>query len=90
MPEFDRTKWDAKYADPDFAPREPSAVLMALDNFLPKQGRAIDVAGGAGVRRPGVPGLSGHPESPGPSINSRQGNLRPFLVARNVPVPLAQ
>jgi tellurite methyltransferase len=48
MPEFDRTKWDAKYADPDFAPREPSAVLMALEEFLPKQGRAIDVAGGAG------------------------------------------
>ncbi|HUE73879.1 MAG TPA: class I SAM-dependent methyltransferase [Pirellulaceae bacterium] len=48
MPEFDRTKWDAKYADPDFAPREPSAVLMALEKFLPKRGRAIDVAGGAG------------------------------------------
>lgn len=48
MPEFDRTKWDAKYADPNFAPREPSAVLMALEKFLPKQGRAIDVAGGAG------------------------------------------
>lgn len=48
MPEFDRTKWDAKYADPQFAPREPSAVLVSLEGFLPKRGRAIDVAGGAG------------------------------------------
>ncbi len=48
MPEFDRTKWDAKYADPQFAPREPSAVLLSLEKFLPQQGRAIDVAGGAG------------------------------------------
>jgi tellurite methyltransferase len=48
MPQFDRTKWDAKYADPNFAPREPSAVLLSLEKFLPKRGRAIDVAGGAG------------------------------------------
>lgn len=48
MPEFDRIKWDAKYADPDFAPREPSAVLRSLAHLLSKQGRAIDVAGGAG------------------------------------------
>lgn len=48
MSEFDRSKWDAKYADPQFAPREPSAVLVSLERFLPRQGRAIDVAGGAG------------------------------------------
>lgn len=48
MPEFDRTKWDAKYADAAFAPREPSAVLISLAKFLPTTGRAIDVAGGAG------------------------------------------
>jgi SAM-dependent methyltransferase len=48
MPEFDRTKWDAKYADPEFAARAPSAVLLSLEKFLPRQGRAIDVAGGAG------------------------------------------
>ena len=48
MSEFDRTKWDAKYADPDFAPREPSAVLMSLTEFLPASGKALEVAGGAG------------------------------------------
>jgi 2-polyprenyl-3-methyl-5-hydroxy-6-metoxy-1,4-benzoquinol methylase len=48
MPAFDRTKWDAKYSDPQFAPREPSAVLVSLEKFLPNEGRAIDVAGGAG------------------------------------------
>jgi SAM-dependent methyltransferase len=48
MPEFDRQKWNAKYADPEFAPREPSAVLVGLDAYLPRRGRAIDVAGGAG------------------------------------------
>ncbi len=48
MPEFDRAKWDAKYADPEFAPREPSAVLISLAEFLPTSGKAIDVAGGAG------------------------------------------
>jgi len=48
MPDFDRTKWDAKYADADFAPREPSTVLISLAKYLPRQGKAIDVAGGAG------------------------------------------
>ena len=48
MSDFDRTKWDAKYADPQFAPREPSAVLVSLSEFLPARGKAIDVAGGAG------------------------------------------
>lgn len=48
MSEFDRTKWDGKYADPEFAPREPSALLLLLEQFLPRQGRAIDIAGGAG------------------------------------------
>lgn len=48
MPDFDRNKWNAKYSNPDFAPREPSAVLLSLAEYLPKQGKAIDVAGGAG------------------------------------------
>jgi hypothetical protein len=48
MSDFDRTKWNAKYADADFAPREPSAGLVALDRFLPRRGRALEVAGGAG------------------------------------------
>lgn len=48
MPEADREKWDAKYADPETAPTEPSAVLIELDPFLPRSGRAIDIAGGGG------------------------------------------
>jgi len=48
MPEYDRDKWNAKYADADFAPREPSAVLVGLDRLLPRRGRALDVAGGGG------------------------------------------
>ncbi len=49
MSEFDRQKWDDKYAGwADDAPREPSAVLVGLDRHLPRRGRALDVAGGAG------------------------------------------
>src|SRR6188768_343879 len=48
MPLFDQQKWDAKYAAADEIPREPSAVFRSLDGLLPKSGRAIDVAGGAG------------------------------------------
>ena len=48
MSDFDRQKWNAKYADASFAPREPSAGLVALDRFLPRRGRALEVAGGAG------------------------------------------
>jgi len=44
----DRTKWDAKYAAADSAPREPSAVLTSLADYLPTCGRALDIAGGAG------------------------------------------
>lgn len=48
MSNWDRQKWEAKYADPAFAPREPSAVLVGLAPLLPAAGRAVDVAGGAG------------------------------------------
>jgi SAM-dependent methyltransferase len=48
MSDADREKWDAKYADAAFAPREPSAVLVGLDRRLPRSGRALDVAGGGG------------------------------------------
>jgi SAM-dependent methyltransferase len=46
MSEFDREKWNAKYAA-EPAPREPSHGLVALDRFLPRSGRAIDIACGA-------------------------------------------
>jgi hypothetical protein len=48
MSDFDRQKWNAKYSDAEFAPREPSAGLVALESFLPRRGRALEVAGGAG------------------------------------------
>ena len=48
MPHFDRQKWDAKYAAAEEIPREPSAVLRSLEKLLPRCGRALDVAGGAG------------------------------------------
>jgi tellurite methyltransferase len=48
MPLFDQQKWDAKYAAAEEVPREPSAVLCSLDPLLPKNGRALDIAGGAG------------------------------------------
>jgi tellurite methyltransferase len=48
MSDVDRRKWDAKYADPQFAPIRPSAVLVGLAHFLPAGGRALDIAGGAG------------------------------------------
>jgi tellurite methyltransferase len=48
MSTADRQKWDAKYADSANAPREPSAVLVALAPYLPTSGAALDVAGGGG------------------------------------------
>jgi tellurite methyltransferase len=48
MSEFDREKWNAKYRDPEFGSREPSAVLVGLADYLPVRGRALDLAGGAG------------------------------------------
>jgi 2-polyprenyl-3-methyl-5-hydroxy-6-metoxy-1,4-benzoquinol methylase len=43
----DRDKWDRKYAERE-GPGEPSAFLRGLDGVLPRSGRALDVAGGAG------------------------------------------
>lgn len=48
MPQFDREKWDAKYSSPDGVASEPSHVITELDASIPRQGKAIDVAGGAG------------------------------------------
>lgn len=49
MSATDREKWNSKYADPDFAPRKPSPVLLSLAEWLPAaRGRALDLAGGCG------------------------------------------
>lgn len=48
MSQFDRDKWNAKHAAGLAMPRDPAAVLVGLDPYLPRHGRALDVAGGAG------------------------------------------
>jgi 2-polyprenyl-3-methyl-5-hydroxy-6-metoxy-1,4-benzoquinol methylase len=48
MSDADRQKWDARYAQPAAAPRDPEPFLLELDHLLPRSGRALDVAGGAG------------------------------------------
>jgi len=48
MSEEDRQRWNERYARGDHADLEPSAILVALDPWLPRHGRALDVAGGSG------------------------------------------
>jgi tellurite methyltransferase len=48
MSQLDREKWNEKYAAGFPMPREPAAVLVGLDRYLPRRGKALDVAGGAG------------------------------------------
>jgi 2-polyprenyl-3-methyl-5-hydroxy-6-metoxy-1,4-benzoquinol methylase len=48
MSQEDLDKWQAKYADADAAPSQPSVHLTKLDAMLPRSGTALDIAGGAG------------------------------------------
>jgi len=48
MSQADRAKWDAKYRDGSHQSRRVSPFLESLDAVLPRRGRALDVAGGAG------------------------------------------
>lgn len=48
MSEGDRRKWDARYRDAAASGHEPSPFLLSLDAVLPRRGRALDLAGGAG------------------------------------------
>ncbi len=48
MSDSDRQKWDDRYrAEPEPA-AGPARFLLTLDDVLPRSGRALDVAGGAG------------------------------------------
>ncbi len=47
MSNFDRQKWNAKYEAGFAADQEPSQVLVGLKQYLPKSGRALEIAGGA-------------------------------------------
>jgi len=48
MAEADRLKWNDRYRARATQNEQPDGLLIALDDLLPRQGRAIDVAGGAG------------------------------------------
>jgi SAM-dependent methyltransferase len=48
MAESDGERWDARYREREGGPGEPSPFLVGLDPLLPRRGRALDVAGGAG------------------------------------------
>ena len=47
MSETERAKWNARYAGGG-APGDPSALVVEIDDLLPRRGRALDVAGGGG------------------------------------------
>lgn len=47
MSRHERDKWDARYASGDVN-TEPSSFLVDMLKFVPRRGRALDVAGGAG------------------------------------------
>ena len=49
MAESDRARWNAKYEGGAGATAEPSPRLVELRSRLPCEGRALDVAGGAGA-----------------------------------------
>ena len=48
MSEQDRLRWNQRYRDRATRVSEPALFLRSLDDVLPTQGRALDVAGGAG------------------------------------------
>lgn len=48
MSQIDRLKWDERYRAGQHSSEAPSLVLTDLVSWLPKSGRALDVAGGAG------------------------------------------
>jgi tellurite methyltransferase len=48
MSQADREKWDARYRGQGPEATLPSPFLTSLDAELPRRGRALDVAGGAG------------------------------------------
>lgn len=48
MADEDRERWNAKYRRGGHARAEPSVALTSMQSWLPRAGRALDVAGGAG------------------------------------------
>jgi tellurite methyltransferase len=48
MARADADKWNARYREAGAATGAPSPFLTSLDALLPRAGRALDIAGGAG------------------------------------------
>lgn len=48
MADADRDRWEARYREHGPTQTGPSALLLAVEDLLPRRGRALDVAGGAG------------------------------------------
>lgn len=48
MADADRIRWEGRYRERGPGRDAPSPLLVALDELLPRRGRALDVAGGAG------------------------------------------
>lgn len=49
MADEDRERWNRKYQEAGARAGAPSVALVELSRWLPAQGRALDVAGGAGA-----------------------------------------
>ena len=45
----DQVRWDARYSEQRVGSLEPSPFLVAMEGMLPRSGRALDIAGGAGA-----------------------------------------
>lgn len=48
MPSRDRDKWNDRYRQTDGEAKSPSPFLTSMAPMLPRSGRALDIAGGAG------------------------------------------
>jgi SAM-dependent methyltransferase len=48
MSEEDRQKWNARYREGSHSSTHPSRLLIAAEAWLPRQGGALDLAGGTG------------------------------------------
>lgn len=48
MSDEDRARWEERYRTGGHPAGGPSALLASVDDLLPRRGRALDVAGGAG------------------------------------------
>jgi SAM-dependent methyltransferase len=48
MSDFDRQKWNARYLEGRHASDQPSLLLTSARELLPREGNALDLAGGGG------------------------------------------